>query len=277
MLQYSDQQLDASTYEEISAYHSILGSQIKIFDNGVAFGSIVILHPPRSYEFGLHDVFKRCESLLASGRPPRSSGSHEFLHDVTAQHNIMFDWSFLEHVTTAIKATFQEKLEPSISASEFLSVQQPLSIVVGPAAEEATYASESVSLRDVASILRQDFGLRSAHALNIMLNHLQHLSFFDRMDGVLVPFRQPELVKDIPLVFPLPLGLDLSVNVETLVSSIEASLSDVDLSINEFGFLMLTKRFWPNRLVSEYALKRLSGRILSWILAEVSMVCCGRQ
>lgn len=282
MLQYSDQQLNESTYEEIAVYHSVLGSQIKIYDKGIAFGSIVISNAPHTeaagrdgqfHKFRLHEVFARCETLLASGRLTHSSGTQEFLQDATdSNHQIMFDWSYLEHVTTAIKSSFHENIDSSATTSDFLSVQQPLNVAVASPAEESTYASESVSLIEIEFVLRRDFGMRSPYALKLMLDHLHHLSYFDRADGILIPFKQYDLGKDILCVFPLPLGLDLSVNVETLVSSIEACLSELDLTVNEFGFLLLTKRFWPNRLVSEYALKRLSGKILSWILAEVSVV-----
>lgn len=287
MLQYSDQRLNESTYEEIAVFQSVLGSQIKIYDNGIAFGSIVLSHVPHSEgadpdrqppNFRLHEVFARCSSLLTSGKLEYCSGTQEFLQD-TAETNpnrqIMFDWSYLEHVTTAIKSSLHDNIDSSISTSNFLSVQHPPKLVVVSPTTESTYASESVSLVDINSVLRRDFGIRSAYALRLMLDHLHHLSYLNRVDGVLIPFRQPELDKDILCVFPLPLGLDLSVNVEILVSAIEGCLSDLDLTVNEFGLLLVTKRFWPNRLVSEYALKRLSGKILSWILAEVSAVLVG--
>jgi hypothetical protein len=104
----------------------------------------------------------------------------------------------------------------------------------------------------------------------VLLNHLFHLSFFERLD-----LRQNITIDpvsdDALCVFPLPLGLDMSADVETLVASIETCLLDLDLSVNEFGFLLLVRKFWPNGLMSDYGLRRLARGILSWIIAEVSM------
>ncbi|KAG1715706.1 hypothetical protein ID866_1469 [Astraeus odoratus] len=55
---------------------------------------------------------------------------------------------------------------------------------------------------------------------------------------------------------------------KTLVSAIESCLSDIDLSVNEVGFLLLMRRFLPNGLMSEYALRRLTRALLGWILSE---------
>ncbi len=81
--------------------------------------------------------------------------------------------------------------------------------------------------------------------------------------------------KDNGCFFPLPLGLDLSIDVETLVSAIEACLCDIDLYVNEFGFLLLTRRMWPDGLMSDYALKRLARSVFAWIINEVSSTIGG--
>ena len=69
--------------------------------------------------------------------------------------------------------------------------------------------------------------------------------------------------------FPIPMGLEVSTEVETLVAAIEGCLSDIDLSVNEAGLLLLVRRFWPDGMLTEYALRRLSKALLAWILAEV--------
>ncbi|KAJ7172444.1 hypothetical protein C8R46DRAFT_149097 [Mycena filopes] len=74
--------------------------------------------------------------------------------------------------------------------------------------------------------------------------------------------------RDALCVFPIPLGLDLSTNVETLAAAVEACLADLDLSVNEAGFLLLMRKLWPNGMATEYSLKRLMRTIVTWILAE---------
>ena len=71
------------------------------------------------------------------------------------------------------------------------------------------------------------------------------------------------------MLFRSPVGLDLSNEVETLAAAIEACLSDLDLSVNEVGLLLLTRRFWYDGMITDDALRRLTKCLISWILAEV--------
>ena len=61
----------------------------------------------------------------------------------------------------------------------------------------------------------------------------------------------------------------MSTEVETLVASIEACLSDIDLSVNEAGLLLLVRKFWPDGMLTDYALRRLSKAVLTWLASEV--------
>ena len=69
--------------------------------------------------------------------------------------------------------------------------------------------------------------------------------------------------------FRLPLGLDLSSGVESLIVAIEVCLRELDVSMNEAGFLLLVRRLWPNGMLSDYAIVRLMRALLNWILSEV--------
>lgn len=116
-----------------------------------------------------------------------------------------------------------------------------------------------------------EFNIRHPAITNILLDHLYSLSFFERIEPRQDITSDP-LSDDSLCVFPLPLGLDMSTDVETLVSSIETCLLDLDLSVNEFGFLLVVRKFWPNGLMSEYGLRRLARSILSWIIVEVRKI-----
>ncbi|KAF8964709.1 hypothetical protein BDZ97DRAFT_1815206 [Flammula alnicola] len=278
ILHSTREQLDRSSYEEIMIYHSVLRSQLQILSNGIAFGSVVVQNGKNSTQgtdndvdsFELHKVLELCEKLLDSGRLSLSPLTQQYMQDTNetqSKPSIMFNWSYLEYITAAIKTSFPQSRRLPRTTSEFLNVEQALD-VAGDIPESASLPYESATLMHIRNILEADFSLRSNHAAKFILDQLHHLSFFDRIDNNPYPFEDLFLEKDVKCVFPLPLGLDLSMNVETLVSSIEASLLDLDLSSNEFGFLLLTRRFWPNGLASEYGLKRLAGRVLSWILDE---------
>lgn len=103
-----------------------------------------------------------------------------------------------------------------------------------------------------------------------LLGHLHHLGFFHRQDLQPILYEGRFSNEEIPCVFAIPLGLDLSTEVETLFAAIEGCLSDLDLSVNEQGLLLLTRKLWPNGMASEYGLHRLARNLISWILAEVN-------
>ena len=96
----------------------------------------------------------------------------------------------------------------------------------------------------------------------------------ERADAHPVLFTEGADPERVPLVFPLPFGFDITLEVETLVATVEACLSDIHLSVNEVGLLLLVRRFWPNGMLSDYSFRRLAKAILSWILSEVSPSIC---
>jgi hypothetical protein len=278
ILHYTPHELNGRSFEEILVYHSFLRTQLQILTNGLAFGSIVV-HDGRNTsqqthnDFELHSIVEQTGRLLDLQRLAFSPLTQQYLQGsnnniIQNTPSIMFNWSFLEYVTAAIKTSSPQSHHTPATTSDFLNVEQPHDLGTN-LSESTSLPYESATLTHIRSILGADFALRSDDAAKFILDHLHHLAFLDRMDGHPYPFQDIALEKDLKCIFPLPLGLDLSMNVETLVSSIEACLSDLDLSTNEFGFLLLTRRFWPNGLASEYGLKRLAVRVLAWILAEV--------
>ena len=276
------EELAGSSYEEISTHYCAQQIQLQILNNGITFGSVIVESKEKTSnnitiavdDFELHRSLEQCKQLLDSGRLPFSPLTQQYIQD-SNQHRpaIMFNWSYLEYITAAIKTSFPQSRRGPVATSDFLNVEQPFdSGDTTDIQDAASLPYESVTLVQIRNILRTDFTLRSDTAAKFILDQLYQLSFFDRADNNPYPFESSILESDLRCIFPLPLGLDLSMNVETLVSSIEASLSDLDLTSNEFGFLLLTRRFWPNGLASEYGLKRLALRVFSWILDEVRCI-----
>ena len=253
VLRLTRDQLNGCSREEISIYHTVFRTQLQFLTSGIAMGSIIItenrtdaLYNPSQElaEFELSQFTSWCDQLLSSTKLPCSPLTQQFLQDIVVRKiddSLMHEWSYLEYMSSNLKMSLPQGQD----------------------------SYECISLSHMRDILRTDFFIQSDDAARFILDHLYYLSFFDRVDRGLRPFSDLSR-KEVKCIFPLPFGLDISTNVEFLVSSVEACLTDLDLSSNEFGFLLLTRRLWPNHLASEYGLRRLAGRVLSWILKEVS-------
>ena len=277
LLGFTRDELDGCSREEISIYHAIFCTQLQLLSNGIAMGSIIVtekgtdsLYNP-SYEvtkFELSQFTNWCDQLLLN-KLPCSLLTQQFLRNNIVHrldHSLMHEWSYLEYISSNLKMSLPQG-QNTHTASEFLNINQ----VMNADNYAIAYSYECISLPHMRDILRTHFAIQSDHAAKFILDHLHHLSFFDRVDRELGPFNDLSHENEVRCIFPLPFGLDISTNVESLVSSVEACLTDLDLSSNEFGFLLLTRRLWPNRLASEYGLKRLAGRVLGWILKEVGL------
>ncbi|KAJ3516626.1 hypothetical protein NLJ89_g1005 [Agrocybe chaxingu] len=276
ILRLNRDQLSGCSFEEISIYHDVLRAQVQLLTNGIGMGSVVVIKNGKNFRqnsedsdlFELRRVLDFCVELLHDGGLVFSDSSRQFMQDANTSSSgmsIMANWSYLEYASTVIKAPLLQARPRQQGASGFLDVDQSMGSGE-EAAEMHTY--ESVPLSQIRATLEADFGVHSEQAAKFFINHLHYLAFFDKADHSIQPFEDISAEQLPDCIFPLPLGLDLSLNVETLVSSIEACLTDIDLTSNEFGFLLLTRRFWPSGLASEYGLKRLAGKVLSWILDE---------
>ncbi|KAF9905814.1 hypothetical protein EC991_001290 [Linnemannia zychae] len=89
-------------------------------------------------------------------------------------------------------------------------------------------------------------------------------SSYDNTDGKsnVVTYRS------VHCLFPIVTAIDPTPDVEHLIHSIWRCLSSVDLSINECGFLLLTRQCWPDPFMSDYTTERLVGCVLHWLLLE---------
>ncbi|KAF9965816.1 Ribosome biogenesis protein erb1 [Mortierella alpina] len=74
--------------------------------------------------------------------------------------------------------------------------------------------------------------------------------------------------RSVHCVFPIVSAIDPTSEVENLIHAIWRCLSSVDLSVNECGFLLLTRRCWPDPFMSDYTTERLVGCIFHWLLLE---------
>jgi len=277
VLHLIDQMLGKLGYEEVSILCAIMWIQVQIITNGVELGSVVVLQNGRNaahakdyriHEFELHHALKMCETHLSSDTLQCSDAMDDYLHEnrlVRSEHLLMFDWSNLVYMSSAIKSPHILS-NPFHSSSDFLNVIKPDNL--NHSRDVALQPFEVVPLWQLRDVLRQEFNIHADVAAHFVLSHLNHIGFFDCLDRSLF---EAGSGKDPYCIFPLPFGLDLSTNVEVLLSAVEGCLLDLDLSVNEVGLLLLVRRFWPNGLITELAFRRLTRSVLSWILAEVRL------
>lgn len=282
-LRWTDEQLGMLSYEEVLIIYDNLRTQLQLIVNGVEGSSIIVTQRGVKAAanakdtvlegFELTTTLDYCKRLLASTTSQKSPATLDYMEESKIgplEHSILYDFSNLVYLTTTMKSPIFHPATPSPSA-DLLNVDSRDPFEADPPATESNaHPYEAVPLSHMRDILNMEFNLRHPVTTQVLLNHLFHLSFFERLD-----LRQNITIDpvsdDALCVFPLPLGLDMSADVETLVASIETCLLDLDLSVNEFGFLLLVRKFWPNGLMSDYGLRRLARGILSWIIAEVSM------
>jgi len=270
----SSEDLGKRSFEEISVSFAVLWTQLQIYNNGLALGSFGLApeghgDKDKAEAFELQYLVELYEAYLSSGKLPVSSALGEYLEANRYNSSslaIMFDWSALGYISSTIKSFFGVQNPPS-GASANLHVFAE-NVVTQDGKDAARHPFEVVTLGHLRDSLGYEFNVLSEGPARHCLSHLHKLGFFTCADFPACELPHPAQSSQL-CHFPLPLGFDLSAGVETLVSAIEACLSDLDLSVNEYGFLLLVRRFWPNGLASEYALRRLSHAILSWIFAEV--------
>jgi hypothetical protein len=278
----SQDDMGKKSYEEISVYYSVLWTQLQIMNNGVALGSIVIKQDKARFtsprdnkidEFELQYLVKLYETQLASATIPLSAAMESYLqesHLHPSKHAFMFDWSALVYISATIKS-FHGVEKPSVSTSpSLLNVDKP-DIGLSENSGTPTQPFELVPVSHMRDALGYEFNMFSDAAARHTLCHLHQLGFFEREDLDPFLFRNKTGYEQIHCTFPLPLGLDISNDTETLVGAVEACLLDIDLSVNESGFLFLVRRLWPNGMTSEYAMRRLTRAVLGWIFAEVRL------
>lgn len=254
------------SYEEILIYRDVLQTQLQILLYGIVMGSLVISNAETAGvpEFEMQGVIELCEQLLESGSLSCGPLTENYRqHTATPMSSAMYDRCHLEYVTASIKSPFP----PTSAASpSLLTVNIPYDDL-GESVQ--SFAYECVPLSHIRSALITEFAMHSDDVAYFFISQLQQHAFLDRKDCSLRPFINLAEEYNVECIFPLPLGIDLSLNVEILVSAIESCLEDLDLTTNEFGFLLLTRRFWPNGLASEQGLTRLASRVFAWILDEV--------
>ena len=267
--------LPLRTYEELSIFHAVLWTQLQILNNGLALGSIVVrqgrsLSDGQLDEFELHYLVNLLEAYLSTRSPTVSAAlsDHFVENNIRASStHLFFNWNVLAFVTSVIKTP--PSAADEVTSVDFLTPNQ------SSQDDDSSYPFEVLTLAHLRDQLGDQLNVHSEVAARYLLSQLSHLGFFQRVDCRAKLFDGGPHPERLMCSFPIPMGLEISTEVETLVAAIEACLSDIDLSVNETGLLLLVRRFWPDGMLTDYALRRLSKAVLGWILSEVSIRSCG--
>ena len=292
---YKLDQLTDKSYEEVCVLYSALWVQLQMLQSGISLGSIVVENSPSEAtsgptrkqldevgvrKFELHYLVQLYHSFLTEGNLKISPTFEEYFleNDIHAkEHLICFDWASLVYILTVIKSPPSHLPLAGGNSSDLLDITPPEGnkMITFPAnATETPHTYEIASLAHIRDALGMAFDITSDDGARYLISHLHSLGFLERTDlsRLWIDDDATTNYEEEHCSFPLPVGLDLSNEVETLAAAIEACLSDLDLSINEIGLLLLTRRFWYDGMITDNALRRLTKSLISWILAEVDMI-----
>ncbi|WVQ84347.1 hypothetical protein IAT38_006499 [Cryptococcus sp. DSM 104549] len=132
---------------------------------------------------------------------------------------------------------------------------------------------ELLPLGVVTQTLSSDLQMRHPHLASVFLNHLRLAGYISLSTKTLIitpsmlsSSKTPQ--RDTWVGFTLPLLMDSSPAIESLVLAIEALLDGVDLAMNEQGLRLMAGRAWPSVMCSPYAMERLGKAAVQWVIAE---------
>jgi len=246
----------------------VLWSQLQILRNGLALGSVVIEGGDKaseSFNLELSSLLDRFRATTLSQTSVLSDMLSDFFQESRSpsRTTLLFDWSTLVFFVSSTKLV-DETPDTFARDTRDPFLGQHLDHI-----NSHPHSYDVVPLGILRDRLATHFQIRLDIAVEMLLGQLHHVGLFELPQiGLIEPGRLLRYQESLCL-FSLPLSIDLSTNVEILVTAIEACLSDIDLSVNEAGFLFLIRRAWPTGMSTNYALRRLMKSVLCWILTEV--------
>jgi hypothetical protein len=251
----------------------------------------------------LHSAIERCKIYLQNGDPKASVYISDLsvISEYHVNEMILSDDLYLSHIAAMLKAQSnrsqftgdsRESMRSTLpnrrstaNPSGYLQVSanshnRKLSVNDHGIIEETLPPNEMLHSHLMLEWLRNNLNFTSNSLSKVFLQHLSDTGLFERWDGL--PLIFPEEIssrhqdptmeqfgaRSVPCIFTVPFAIDSSPSVESLITAIDACLSDMSLSINEHGLLLLTRRCWPDPFTSTYTWERLIYAILKWVYQE---------
>jgi len=251
----------------------------------------------------LRSSIERCKLYLQNGDPKASVYIND-LSVVSEYHvndMILSDDLYLSHIAAMLKAqshrshfTDNERessrsaspnLRAGTNPSSYLQVStgthnRQISINDHDTAEQTLSPNEMLHSHLMLEWVRNNLRFTSNTLGKVFLQHLSDIGLFERWDGLPLIFPEETssgshqlpseqiVAVSVPCIFTVPFAIDSSPSVESLLTAVDACLSDMSLSVNEYGLLLLTRRCWPDPFTSTYTWERLIYAILKWVYQE---------
>ncbi|CAG8706897.1 19695_t:CDS:2, partial [Racocetra fulgida] len=267
------------TYEELSMMYTILQIQDNILQNGILAGCLIIkqhnYNPLTSTsenfeKFELQESIDLYKSYLDDGKLSLCSLSVEYWDAIKKKYHpcMMSCENYLAHIASAIKSS--NYFEPS----EQDYIDQHLSVYgteanISSSKGASDNPDRTLATHELIKWIQENIGFRNSFSTKVILQQLVNIGFLERIDGHPILFGDDDPEKNIvECSLPLPFATECSSAVETLLTAISSCLSDVNISINECGFLLMMRRCWPGPFMSKYVLERLVYSIIEWMNDE---------
>jgi hypothetical protein len=270
---YDKSKISNMSYDELSYLYANIWTQHEIYLNGVSVGSLRLVDIPLGDDITgialmLNDYEVKLGQQVAVS-PAMIDFANVSSAEIPDKGCLMWQERYLQYCAALIRAPAVAGPEERQHGSDgLLTVERPNS--PNPSiAESPAMAYELVPMPVVNQCLASDLHLRDDLAASTLLNQLRDFGLLS------VPNRRVIDVAAVDdmhanVITPLPLLMDSSPAVELLVLAIEGLLEDIDLTANEQALSLLVKLAWPTTMCSPYAMIRLGGAVMSWIMDEVS-------
>ncbi|KAG8829946.1 hypothetical protein FRC17_005740 [Serendipita sp. 399] len=269
---WQETELFQRSYEDVSIAFGILWMELELFNAGLTSGSLVLdqsasqstnsrarERPMQNFE--LHYFVALYRAQLEGSRLTKSQSTIEYIENCGQLNN---DLSLVHDMPLLVLAVSAVKLPHTSNPIDDVYLQ----VEGGGAVDELNHPYEMVSLAHIRDALGYDVGVASDFIARFLISHFIRLGLVFRVDAAGEPALDDSDPMEVLCTFPSTLAIDASTSVESLFASIQACLEDIDLSVNEFGLLLLVRRCWPTGMMTDYALTRLTSMVLAWILTE---------
>ncbi|EXX76329.1 hypothetical protein RirG_034110 [Rhizophagus irregularis DAOM 197198w] len=272
-----EESISSYSFEELSIMMTTLQMQENILNNGIIAGCLIIKQKyhnplfPRSKQFDkfeLQEYSELYQSYLEGRKLPLSVITNEYWEGISKEPPlwIISCEDYLAHLASIIKTSYDS--EPGFIDSH-LSVYTAATLTI-PSPDDSNNPAGILTIKEMMKWLQKNLGFHNSYTSKILLQQMANYGFLERIDGHPILFCDESVgeILDHDCTFPLPFAIECSPTVESLITAITACLSDINISINECGLLLMTKRCWPDSFLSRYILERLIYAVIEWVCSE---------
>ncbi|CAJ0851576.1 13743_t:CDS:10 [Entrophospora sp. SA101] len=284
----SDDAAATFSFEEISVILTILQMQDDILRNGIMAGCLLIKqesHNPLSprdeqfEQFELQDNIKRHQKYFEKRELSLSKISKEYWSGMGREPHmwLLSCEEYLAHLASIMKTSVDSEIifastndkRSSTKTANTLSSLLPTTTMNSYSQDDNYGSNEIITTDELVQWIQKKLNFHKKFSAKILLQQMANFGFIERIDGHPILFHNAVDGKiEYDCLFPLTFATECSPTVETLITAIYGCLSDINISINECGFLIMTRRCFPDPFLSRYTLERLIFAVIDWSCSE---------